>query len=83
MIAAAKELNVHIGEVVVESPAGLEDAIRKAKDQGAQALYIWPSGLTFSFGRQLSDLALANRLPSIHPFRESAEAGGLLPTPRA
>ena len=78
MIAAAKELNVQIGEVVVETPAGLEDAIRKAKDQGAQALYIWPSGLTFSLGRQLSDLALANRLPSIHPFRESAEAGGLL-----
>ena len=31
-------------------------------------LYIWPSGLTFSFGKQLAELALAHRLPSIHPF---------------
>jgi putative ABC transport system substrate-binding protein len=78
MAVAAKELNVQLDEVVVETPAGLAAAVRKAKDQGAQALYIWPSGFTFSFGKQLSDLALANRLPSIHPFRESAAAGGLL-----
>jgi putative ABC transport system substrate-binding protein len=78
MIAAAKELGLQIDEVVVETPAGLDEAIRKAKDQGAQALYIWPSGFTFSFGKQISDTALANRLASIHGFRESATAGGLL-----
>ena len=40
-------------------------------------LYIWPSGLTFGIGRQIADLALTHRLPSI-PFRENAVAGGLL-----
>jgi len=78
MTAAAKELKLELHEVVVATPAELEVAVRKAKDQGAQALYIWPSGLTFSFGKQLAELALANRLPSIHPFRDSAVAGGLL-----
>lgn len=78
MMAAAKELKLELDEVVAETPAELEAVVRKAKDQGAQALYIWPSGLTFTFGKQIAELALANRLPSIHPFRENAAAGGLL-----
>jgi putative tryptophan/tyrosine transport system substrate-binding protein len=51
---------------------------RQAKNQGTQALYVWPSGFTFSFAKQISDAANANRLPSIHSFREGALAGGLL-----
>ena len=78
MIDAAKELSLRIDEIVLETPAALEDTIHKAKDHGAQALYVWPSGFTFSFGKRISDAALANRLPSIHGFRESAVAGGLL-----
>ena len=78
MASAARELKLELHEVVVATPAELDVAVRKAKDQGAQGLYIWPSGLTLSSGKQLSALALANRLPSIHPFRESAVAGGLL-----
>jgi putative ABC transport system substrate-binding protein len=78
MASAARELKLELHEVVMATPAELDVAVRKAKDQGAQGLYIWPSGLTLSSGKQLSALALANRLPSIHPFRESAVAGGLL-----
>jgi len=78
MAAAAKELKLELHELIVVTPGELAVAIRKAKDQGAQALYIWPSGLTFSFGKQLAELALTHRLPSIHPFRESAMAGGML-----
>jgi putative ABC transport system substrate-binding protein len=78
MTAAAKELKLELDEVVAETPAELEAAVRKAKDRGAQALYVWPSGLTFTFGKQLAELALANRLPSFHSFGEGAAAGGLL-----
>ncbi len=78
MMSAAKHLNLELQEAVVAAPAEFEVAVRNAKDQGAQALYIWPSGLAFSFGQQLADLALSYRLPSIHPFREGAVAGGLL-----
>lgn len=38
MMAAAKELKLELDEVVAETPAELEAAVRKAKDQGAQAL---------------------------------------------
>ena len=75
---AARALNLELPEVEVKMPGELEAAVRNAKNRGAQALYIWPSGLMFASGRQLADLALANRLPTIHPFRDGAIAGGLL-----
>ena len=78
MTAAAEALKVELSEVHVTTPDDLGTAIGTAKRQGAQALYVWPSGFTLSFGRQLSELALASRLPSIHPFAESAVSGGLL-----
>jgi putative ABC transport system substrate-binding protein len=76
--AAAKALNVELADIEVRVPADLEDAISKGRQHGAQAVYAWPSGFTFSFARQISDTATANRLPSVHSFREGALAGGLL-----
>jgi putative ABC transport system substrate-binding protein len=52
--------------------------LRGAKDRGAQAVFVWPGGFAFSFARQISDAANLNGLPSIHPYREGALAGGLL-----
>jgi putative ABC transport system substrate-binding protein len=77
MIAAASSLKVEIQEILLQAPADLESAIRLAKRQGAQALYVWPSGFTLRFGKQVSELALRAGLPSVHPFAESAVAGGL------
>jgi putative ABC transport system substrate-binding protein len=77
LTAAAKTLSLELHDIAVEAPSALEAAIRRAKDQGAQAIYVWPSGFTFAFGKQIADLAQANRLPSFHPFREGALAGGL------
>jgi ABC-type uncharacterized transport system substrate-binding protein len=56
----------------------LEAAVRQAKARGAQALYVPPSGFTFSFLHDIAAFALAHQLPSIHGFRESVRAGGLL-----
>jgi putative ABC transport system substrate-binding protein len=77
MTAAARSLKLEIEEVFVQAPGDIESAVRKAKRQGAQALYVWPSGFTLRSGKQLSDAALAAGLPSVHPFSESAAAGGL------
>lgn len=76
--AAAKALNVELADIEVRVPADLEDAIRKGKQHGAQAVYAWPSGFTYSFAKKISDTATANHLPSIHSFKEGALAGGLL-----
>ena len=78
LTAAAKGLGVELRDVSVQTPSEIEGAIGQAKDQGTEALYVWPSGFTFSFAKEISDAANANRLPSIHSFREGALAGGLL-----
>ena len=78
LTAAAKELSLEIHETEVATPSELENAVRKGKTRGAQALYVAPSGFTFAFGRNISDLARVNQLPSIHAFRENVMAGGLM-----
>jgi len=78
LATAAKVLGVELYDLEVQAPSELEGAIRNVKDQGIQALYIWPNGFNFSFAKQISDIANANRLPSIYPFREGVLAGGLL-----
>ena len=76
--AAAMAFRVELDEVEVEVPQNLEAAIRDAKHRGAQAVYVWPGGFSFAFGKEISDAANAHGLPSIHSFREAALAGGLL-----
>ena len=78
LITAAKTLGVELFDLEVQASSDLEPAMLRAKDQGAQALYIWPNGFAFVFAKQISDVANANRLPSLHPFREGVLAGGLL-----
>jgi putative ABC transport system substrate-binding protein len=77
LATAAKVLGVELHDLDVQAPSELDGAIRNAKDQGTQALYIWPNGFNYSFAKQISDVANANSLPSIYPFREGVLAGGL------
>jgi putative ABC transport system substrate-binding protein len=78
LITAARALSLELHDAEVSTSADLPLAIPKAKEQGAEALYVWPSGFAFSFGKQIADLADTHRLPSLHPFREGALSGGLL-----
>jgi putative tryptophan/tyrosine transport system substrate-binding protein len=78
LIASAQALNVQLHDAPVTTSADLAFAMGKAKEQGAEALYVWPSGFAYSFGNQIADLAILHHLPSLHPFREGALSGGLL-----
>jgi putative ABC transport system substrate-binding protein len=78
MAAAARSLRIELDEVEVGRLSDLTDAIRRAKERGAEALFVWPTGFAFTFAKQISDVALTNRLPSVHPYTEGARAGGLL-----
>jgi putative ABC transport system substrate-binding protein len=78
LATAAKTLGVELHDFEIQAPSDLKFAMHSAKDQGAQAVYVWPSGFTFSFARQISEDANANHLPTIHSFREGALGGGLL-----
>jgi putative ABC transport system substrate-binding protein len=78
LTTAAKSLGIELLDLEIQAPAELDGVIRNAKNQGTQALYVWPSGFTFSFVKQISDIANAHGMPSCHSFREGALAGGLL-----
>jgi putative ABC transport system substrate-binding protein len=78
MAAAGRSLAIELDQIEVGVPSDIAGAVRRAKDHGAEALFVWPTGFAFSFAKQISDAALANRLPSVHPYIEGALAGGLL-----
>jgi putative tryptophan/tyrosine transport system substrate-binding protein len=78
LTAAAKVLGLELETVELEAPSGLELAINAAKSRGSQAVYVWPSGFTFSFAKEISDVTTASGLPSIHFSKEGILAGGLL-----
>jgi putative ABC transport system substrate-binding protein len=66
---AKHALNLEVHTIEMRVTTDLEGAVRRAKEQGAQALYVWSTS-PIAWGRQLSELAIAQRLPSIHWFRE-------------
>lgn len=69
-------MNLEVVKIDVGAAAILESDVRAAREQGAQALYVW-SHNPFVWGKPLSEIAIAHRLPSIHWYRDSATAGGL------
>jgi putative ABC transport system substrate-binding protein len=78
LLGAARTLHLELDETEVQALPDVKVAFERAKEGGAQAVYVWPSGFTFSFARQISDVALATGMPSVHGFKEGAMAGGLL-----
>ena len=50
----------------------------RVRGEGLQGLVVLPGALTFVNRVKIADLALANRLPSSHAFRETVVAGGLV-----
>jgi putative tryptophan/tyrosine transport system substrate-binding protein len=75
---AAKSLGLELREFQVKVPSDLDAAMRSAKDWGAQGLYTFPGGFTFSFPKQIVDAANAYHLATVGSHSEIASAGGLL-----
>jgi len=78
LAASARGLSVNLSVVEVEGASEVEVAIERAKNRGVQAIYVWPSGFTFFFAKQIADVCNANGLPTIHPYGEGAFSGCLL-----
>ena len=76
---AARALNVPLQIVQVQSPDEFESAFANMIRARVGAVIIQNS---FLLGpqhlRSLADLAIKHRLPAMHPFRNFAEAGGLI-----
>jgi putative ABC transport system substrate-binding protein len=78
LAVAAGALGVHPQPVAVRGPEDLDRAFRAAADARVGALILLPSP-TFFVGRvRIANLAAEHRLPTISPFVEYAQAGGLM-----
>ncbi len=75
---AARALGVRPQFVAVRGPHELDRAFSDMTRGRAGALAVLPSSMHFGERRRLVDLAAKNRLPAVYPWREVADAGGLM-----
>jgi len=76
--AAARSMGLQTNVVEVREAAQYEGALEAVRRDGADALLVLSSSSFFAERQRIADLAIRHRLPLIAPFREVAEAGGLM-----
>jgi putative ABC transport system substrate-binding protein len=76
--AAARKRNVKIVPVEVRTAQDLANAFTLMTRENAQAFIVAQDPLFTQQSRQIADLAVTSRLPSIYGLREYADAGGLM-----
>jgi putative ABC transport system substrate-binding protein len=70
-----------LGVTLVHAEVGLgkyDNAFAMLVRDRPDALFVANSASNFAHRRSIADFALQSRLPAIHPFRESVDAGGLI-----
>lgn len=76
--AAARKLGFRLQFVEARGPADLERAFSDIVRERAGAITVRPAPMFLSERKRLVDLAAKNRLPVLYPWREFADAGGLM-----
>jgi putative ABC transport system substrate-binding protein len=74
--AAAQSVGVRMLSVEARNPQEVENAFSTMSREKAGAVIVEPDGFFFQHQRQIAELAMKKRLPSISGFPEHAEAGG-------
>lgn len=78
LTGSAATMQVTLTTFPLASKDDLPGAFGDMKRSGMEALLVVAGGMTYGSSRTIADLALANRLPSFHGFRETVLAGGLI-----
>jgi putative ABC transport system substrate-binding protein len=76
--AVARDLGLEVLPIAVESPEGMEAAIRGAVQADVQAFVVIAAATFWNERARLVSLIAKTRLPAIYPEREYADAGGVL-----
>lgn len=76
--AAAQQFGVKVLRVDARTPEGIERGFVSMRRERADAVIILNDGFFIGRRRQITELAERNLLPSMFPFREDVEAGGLI-----
>ncbi len=75
---AARTLKVQLQIAEVRDPRDLENAFSATRRERANGLLVLPNPMNFLQRKNIADLAIKNRLPSMFIAREYAEGGGLM-----
>jgi len=75
---AAQTLRVELLLVAYRGPQDFEEALAAVRRDGVAALFVMPHPTTSGQATRLAALAATHHLPAMAPYREFAEAGGLL-----
>jgi putative ABC transport system substrate-binding protein len=76
--ASARRLGLHVITVNADTQPAIEEGFAAMVREGAQAVVILNDSFFVQQQRQIADLALKHRLPSIFALRSHPEAGGLM-----
>jgi ABC-type uncharacterized transport system substrate-binding protein len=76
--AAARALGVRLQTLEARDPQEIDSAFTAMTRERAGALLILPDGVFLSQRRQIAELAVKRRLPTVFHATEYAEAGGLV-----
>jgi len=76
--AAARALKIQVQSLEVRGADNFEGAFRAAAKGRAQALIVIRNPLHTRHQKQIADLAIRNRLPSMNETHDFVEAGGLV-----
>jgi putative tryptophan/tyrosine transport system substrate-binding protein len=78
LVSAAKALELTIAEADINSPDEINGAVEKLANARVDVVIVLQTGLLLSVGRQIAELALAKRLPTVYGYREHVLDGGLI-----
>jgi len=74
---AAEALGIRLANAPFASPAELDGALERVRTSGAQAMLVYPDGVTMVNRVKIADFLKVHRLPSMFGWREYCAAGGL------
>jgi putative ABC transport system substrate-binding protein len=75
---AGQALGVRLQFLEARGPADLDRVFSEMSRARADALTVLTSSMLFGERRRLVDLAAKHRLPTVYPYREAVDAGGLM-----
>jgi ABC-type uncharacterized transport system substrate-binding protein len=75
---AARKLSVALVSSEAQASGDLESRFTLMTRERVRGLFVLGDPMLFGLRREIADLALQQRLPSVSPYREGADAGGLI-----
>jgi ABC-type uncharacterized transport system substrate-binding protein len=75
---AARALRVQLQLLEAGGPNEFDEAFSAMSREHADALLVFPSPMLYLEHKRIVDLAAKNRMPTVYPWREAVDAGGLI-----